>query len=159
MTQWSKTWVPTQKSIPTVNFIRIQLPDVGVALEPLLGDRKAFRMIWVVWTGNVIGHDPAIALLGRTKLAWKKSARFSYSTKKKVKNNVTKLGTAELQLFWSIVTDFMTRLIAVRWHGIDIILPSSNLRLFSSYPLYQYIKMAFILVYGNSKSGHRPSYF
>ena len=40
----------------TVNLVRVELSDVGVALELLLGEREPLRVVGVVGTGDVLGH-------------------------------------------------------------------------------------------------------
>ena len=55
----------------TVNLIGIELPHVSVSFQPLLGDGETLGVVGIIWTGNVIGHDPTFTLFGRTKFAWK----------------------------------------------------------------------------------------
>ena len=40
----------------TVNLVCVELPDVGVSLELLLGEREALRVVAVVGAGNVLRH-------------------------------------------------------------------------------------------------------
>ena len=40
----------------TVNLVCVELSDVGVSLELLLGEREALRVVAVVGAGNVLRH-------------------------------------------------------------------------------------------------------
>ena len=46
----------------TLDLVRVELPDVRVSLELLLGEREPLRVVRVVGPGYVLRHYPAVAL-------------------------------------------------------------------------------------------------
>ena len=46
----------------TLDLVGVELPDVCVSLELLLGEREPLRVVRVVGPGYVLRHYPAVAL-------------------------------------------------------------------------------------------------